>query len=83
MEPCSQRQGIGSALVRAGTDPADEDGMVCWLEASPAGHGLYQSFGWNDVGSMPVDLSEWGGQDRGLGVYMQRYMLRLPFPVKG
>lgn len=36
-------------LVKWGTDIADEAGIDCYLEASPAGYQLYRKNGFEDV----------------------------------
>ena len=36
-------------LVQWGTDIADEAGLRCYLEASPAGYHLYRKKGFKDV----------------------------------
>jgi predicted N-acetyltransferase YhbS len=80
--PKHQGRGIGSALVRWGTVKADEDGVPCWIHASPAALGMYLKTGFKVVGSTDYDLEEAApggkGGNRGWGIYTFRYMLRLP-----
>ncbi|RYP12294.1 hypothetical protein DL765_007405 [Monosporascus sp. GIB2] len=46
--PTHQKQGYGGALVRWGTELADELGVECFLNASPAGRPLYVASGYID-----------------------------------
>ncbi|KAI0113326.1 hypothetical protein F4814DRAFT_421456 [Daldinia grandis] len=41
-----QKRGYGTALVRWGTDLADQLGVECYLDASPAGKLLYEANGY-------------------------------------
>jgi len=79
--PTSQGQGVGSALLKVGMDRADKEGICSWLEASPAGYPVYLHRGWRVVDTKDFDLSRWGGEDRGYGMYRFRAMLRLPVPA--
>ncbi|KAH8894508.1 acyl-CoA N-acyltransferase [Thozetella sp. PMI_491] len=78
--PRAQGRGIGTKLVQWGVDKADVDGLACWAHASPAGHGLYNRLGFQEVGSSAYDLDEWApggkGGNRGWGRYTFRYMVR-------
>lgn len=82
VDPTAQGHGVGTALVHWVADKADERGIYCWLQASPAAHGIYLKAGFKDVGSLDVDLREFapGGKEGGWGwgMYKFRYMLRLP-----
>ncbi|MCJ1485500.1 hypothetical protein MMC06_005674 [Schaereria dolodes] len=80
--PASQRRGIGTALVQFGMKMADEGAAVCFLHATPIGHGLYRKLGWKDVGSLDFDLTEWGGESRGYGMFQLFSMIRLHSPVE-
>ncbi|RYO80937.1 hypothetical protein DL766_007500 [Monosporascus sp. MC13-8B] len=46
--PTHQKQGYGGALVKWGTELADELGIECYLNASPAGRPLYAASGYID-----------------------------------
>lgn len=60
-KPDRQRLGAGSALVRLGTELADELNLPCRLEASPVGYGLYRKFGFEDVDVLDTKVTEtWG-----------------------
>ncbi|MCJ1377857.1 hypothetical protein MMC17_000953 [Xylographa soralifera] len=54
--PDHQRRGAGGMLVQWGTDIADEAGLPCYLEATSAGHHLYDRKGFKDVVSLPSFL---------------------------
>lgn len=41
-----QKRGYGTALVKWGTDLADQLGVECYLDASPAGKPLYEANGY-------------------------------------
>jgi len=81
VRPGFQGMGIGAALVGMGTDRADGDKKICWLESTPAGYGLYKHFGYKDVGFFELDLARWTGSGFGYGSYRYTFMLRLPEPM--
>lgn len=62
VDPEYQRMGVGNELLRWGLDLADEEQVECWIDASPAGFGLYKKFGWEEVGAVEIDLERWGGE---------------------
>lgn len=37
--------------------------MRAWIDASPAGLGLYKKLGWEEVERLEVKLEEWGGKE--------------------
>jgi GNAT superfamily N-acetyltransferase len=59
--PEYQRMGVGHELLRWGLAKADEEQVECWIDASPAGLGLYKKFGWVEVGHLDLDLKDWRG----------------------
>lgn len=63
--PLHQNRGIGTQLVQWGVELADKDRVMCWAHASPSGHRLYESVGFEEVGSSDFELSEYapGGRD--------------------
>lgn len=71
--PEYQRRGIASRLLQWGVDKADEDKLVSWLNARPAGQRLYEKVGWEVVRVIPFDI-------RGFKVAPNVSMLRLPQP---
>ncbi|MCJ1240605.1 hypothetical protein MMC14_008609 [Varicellaria rhodocarpa] len=78
--PTYQSRGVGSALVRWGTEQADVRGVSCWIDVSPAGAGVYARAGFREIGGDDYDLSEFapGGKKgkRGWGIYRFMYMIR-------
>ena len=64
-------------LLRWGTEIADEaKTLSCYLEASPVGRHLYQSAGFEQVETLNIDMSKWGGE----GIHYHYVMVR---PAKG
>jgi GNAT superfamily N-acetyltransferase len=61
--PDVQRRGVGSALLREGLTEADRRGLPTFIEASPAGLGLYKKFGWEEMVKTTVNLKDYGGED--------------------
>ena len=61
--PEAQRRGVGSALLREGLKEADRRGLPSFIEASPAGLGLYKKFGWEEKLKTTVNLKDYGGDD--------------------
>ena len=49
-------------LVEWGTNVADEAGLFCYLEGSPAGYSLYKKCGFEDVEYLDTNLTKWGGE---------------------
>lgn len=54
-----QRQGVGSALLRWGTEFADEKRLFIWVHSSEGGLALYLKAGFQQIGSLEVDLDEY------------------------
>jgi GNAT superfamily N-acetyltransferase len=61
--PEAQRKGVGSALLREGLKEVDRRGLLAFIEASPAGLGLYKKFGWEEMVESTVNLRDYGGED--------------------
>jgi GNAT superfamily N-acetyltransferase len=61
--PEAQRRGVGSALLREGLKEVDRRGLQAFIEASPAGLGLYKKFGWEEMVESTVNLRDYGGED--------------------
>lgn len=59
-------------LLRWGLKLADELVLEAYLEASSEGHHLYQSAGFEDVGTLDLDMSKYGGQ----GIHQHFVMTR-------
>jgi hypothetical protein len=49
-------------LVKYGLDKADQEGKVVYLSASPMGKPVYAKQGFEEVGRMEVDLTQFGGE---------------------
>jgi predicted N-acetyltransferase YhbS len=87
VSPGHQGRGVGSALIRWGTEGADADGAFCWVHASEAGFPAFARQGFAEVGRLEVDLDDFapvppdgeGGTGR-WGSYTFRYLTRLPEP---
>ena len=60
VDPNFQRMGVGHRLLQWGLEKADREGLECFIEASPEGKGLYEKFGWREVGFTDVVLRRWG-----------------------
>jgi len=76
VDPEFQRMGVGKKLLQWGLAMADEQGVECWIDASPFGKGLYEKMGWKEISFVEVDLGKWGGEE---GVTTRTVnMLRLP-----
>ncbi|KAJ5684069.1 acetyltransferase [Penicillium maclennaniae] len=74
--PSFQGQGIGSRLIKWGTDIADAEGLRCWAHASPAGHRLYTRAGFSELGRSDYDLEKFSDGNKSWGHYTFRYMKR-------
>lgn len=61
--PAYQRKRIGTRLLDWGLEIADRERVECWIDASPAGLGLYKKLDWKEVGEMVIDLGDWGGKE--------------------
>jgi len=70
--PKHHRRGAGKMLVQQGINIADEAGLLCYLEGSPAGHRLYLSMGFKDVETLDMDMSEYGLE----GIHSHYVMIR-------
>ena len=66
----------GRMLLRWGLKLADELRLQAYLESSPEGHHLYQSAGFEDVGTLDVDMSQYGGH----GMHQHFVMTRAAQP---
>ena len=52
-----------------------------WIQTQMRGRNLYRKLGWVDVDYFDIDLSEYGGKYRGLGVHRSPCLLRMPSPL--
>lgn len=73
-EPKYQRRGARRLLLDWGLELADKLKLEAYLEASPEGHHLYKSAGFEDVGTLDMDMSKYGGH----GIHQHFIMIRVP-----
>ncbi|KAF9173743.1 hypothetical protein BGX21_010228 [Mortierella sp. AD011] len=89
--PAYQGQGVGSALLKWGTDKADQDGVFCWVSSSMGAWPTYAKAGFVEVGRLELTLDDYAQgvkwnvkNDEGeeteqdWGVYIWRWMKRDP-----
>ncbi|KAL6717672.1 hypothetical protein ACLMJK_005587 [Lecanora helva] len=57
-----QRKGVGKMMLEEVVRRVDKEGVEAWIDASREGKGLYEKFGWREIGEVKVDLGEWGGE---------------------
>jgi len=60
-----QRRGVGRRMLEWGMRMADEEGVACWIDASPEVTALYRRLGWKEIGETKI---EFGGCMREVGV---------------
>lgn len=48
--------------MKFGIDRADEEGMPCFLTASPMGAPVYRKLGFEDVGRLEFGMVDYGGE---------------------
>lgn len=73
VDPAAQGRGVGSRLVRWGTEQADRNGVFCWVHASEAGWKMFEGQGFVEVERLTVDLDAWA-----VGRKTQKGKLPLP-----
>jgi ribosomal protein S18 acetylase RimI-like enzyme len=85
VSPKFQGRGVGSALLKHGTDIADRFGVFAWVHSSDAesARKVYEKFGFQTQGTLDVDLDEYAPApppegESAWGRYVFRYMKRLP-----
>ncbi|KAI1317113.1 hypothetical protein EDD11_009000 [Mortierella claussenii] len=57
--PAYQSQGIGSALMKWGTDKADQEGVYSWVSSSMDGTPAYEKAGFREVGKLELKLDDY------------------------
>lgn len=73
-DPKHQRRGVGSKLVKWGTDRADEMGVDAFLEATRFGRPLYENNGFEVTESVVIEVPEkWAHKPR-----LQFFRMRRP-----
>lgn len=89
VHPKHQGRGVGSALIRQGTNRADVEGVFCWVHSSEAGAAMLRKCGFKIDETLELDLDKWAsmmdieppdGDDK-WGKYTFRYMVRQPKPA--
>ncbi|KAK5721140.1 hypothetical protein LTR15_007104 [Elasticomyces elasticus] len=80
VDPRYQDQGVGSLLVKWGTDVADRAGAFSWVHSSEGGWRFYEKHGFKEVDHLTVNLDDWAShsseeQER-WGEYTWRYGVR-------
>ncbi|KAK2765098.1 hypothetical protein FQN54_008797 [Arachnomyces sp. PD_36] len=63
VSPKHQRRGIGALLIGYGSDIADKEGVETYLESTPPGYELYKRNGFQDVGTISLDIGKWSGKE--------------------
>lgn len=55
-----RQRGAGSMLVRWGIELSETTGLPCYVQASEQGRRLYQHHGFEEIGTVEFNLSEYG-----------------------
>lgn len=83
--PAYQGRGVGSALLRWGTDVCDDNGVFAWVHSSDPAWGMYAKSGFEVIRSLDIDLDEYApcpppgeGEGAKWGHYVFRYMKYFP-----
>ncbi|KAF9435828.1 hypothetical protein BGZ76_005431 [Entomortierella beljakovae] len=85
--PEYQSKGIGSALLKWGTDQADQDGVFCCVSSSMSGWPAFAKGGFVEVGRLELNLDDYAqgvkwkkdnNEETDWGVYIWRWMKRVP-----
>lgn len=63
VHPAHRRCGIGSLLMEAGIQKADNLEVECWLEGSSMGKPLYEKFGFQSLFKIGFDTEKPGASD--------------------
>ncbi|KAJ0371696.1 hypothetical protein COL26b_009470 [Colletotrichum chrysophilum] len=56
VHPDFQGKGIGSRLIRWGTEKVDQEGTYCWVQSSMGGVPAYEKYGFREVGRLEANL---------------------------
>ena len=73
-----QRLGLGGQLLAPVLRLADQEGRKAYIEASAAGKGLYEKFGWRKIDHFDLDLNEVPGVEGPGLVVHTALMMREP-----
>lgn len=80
VKPDHQRRGIGSLLLAELFQHHGLENELVFLQTLASSEGFYAKFGWSAAKSTDIDLSKWGGENRGYGLHKSPQMLRQPGP---
>ncbi|KAH8882958.1 acetyltransferase [Thozetella sp. PMI_491] len=87
VDPSYQGMGIGSQLMKWGTEKADKEGVYCWVSSSMGAKAAYEKAGFRVVGKEEEVLDDYAegkqrkeadGTDEPWGTYVWWYMKREP-----
>lgn len=73
VDPANQRQGAGKLLVDTLVNFADETGLPCYVESTPAAREMYIHRGFREVDRVDIDLGRW---EQGFGMYRTTILSR-------
>lgn len=90
VHPQHRLRGVGTALMKRGTDLADAEGVFCWVHSSEAAAPMYRKCGFEVDDTLEIDLDHWAepmdikppAGDEKWGTYTFRYMIRQPKAVE-
>ncbi|KAJ7844200.1 acyl-CoA N-acyltransferase [Mycena leptocephala] len=88
VDPAEQGKGVGSALLKFGTDMCDEHQCYAWVHASMAGYPVFYKAGFREIGRLEVNLDDYAdgvkwikdGKEQDWGMYTFRYCKYEPKP---
>ncbi|KAJ7878431.1 hypothetical protein B0H13DRAFT_1722326 [Mycena leptocephala] len=83
VDPAEQGKGVGSALLKFGTDMCDEHQCYAWVHASVAGYPVFYKAGFREIGRLEVNLDDYAdgdGKEQDWGMYTFRYCKYEPKP---
>jgi GNAT superfamily N-acetyltransferase len=85
VDPVFQSRGVGSTLLRWGTETADKSGVFIWVHSSEAAWKTYKKHGFEVMEILDLNLDDWApapplneGDGALWGHYVFRYMKRFP-----
>jgi len=76
VSPDQQRHGIGSNLIKFAFEQFQLDKEKVFVQTLMMSVGFYERYGWKQADSTDIDLSEWGGKDRGFGMHRSPQLVR-------
>lgn len=78
VHPEYQRCGVGLALLRYGLNDLNMRSETVLVNSLFPVQDLYKKFGWEVIGEIEADLSDWAGKNVGFGPYKNVIMAREP-----